>query len=350
VKANPPILAALSLSLLVGLAACGKKGDLLPPLSKIPSPPSGVGAVQRGASVFLEWTNPTTYIDGHPLDSLSAVEVWMAEDRAEEFATKSGLAARIPMAQPPAASAGRFEYALVPAPRAGTSLVFGLKAADSRRRLSAFSGLAAVRIQVLPSPPSGLEAEVGNEAIQLRWDPPPDNIDGTAPARVKGYDLYRSVGGALPVKLNSALITDTRFADTGFEFDADLAYTVRAAAGEAEPYGQSADSAPCRLRPEDTFAPGAPAGLLSLAGPDFISLTWDARDEKDLAGYRVWRRAEGQEDYTELTAAAVRETTFKDSAAERNKRYEYALTAEDAKGNRSGRSDPVAGEIKTERP
>lgn len=369
-KTTATVLTALSLALLAGLAGCGKKGALLLPLSNVPSSPSGLGLVQRGATIILEWTNPTTYIDGHPLEKPAAVEVWLVEERveagkpaprlpnAEEFASKSRLVVRIPREQfspagkekAAAAPMIRYEYPLTAGSPVGLSLIFGLRAADAGRKLSAYSDLAAVLTLALPSPPVGLKATVRNEAIELGWEAPPDNIDRSVPARLTGYHLYRSIDGNPAVRLNPSLITDTRFGDTTFEFGLETVYTVRAATQDAEPYGQSSDSAPCRLRPEDTFAPAAPEGLMSMTGLDFISLSWDACGEKDLAGYRVWRRAEGQSDYVELTAAAIKETNFQDSTAERGRRYEYAVTAEDIRGNRSGRSAPVSEQIKGGRP
>ncbi|MCJ7613077.1 MAG: hypothetical protein MUP19_12540, partial [Candidatus Aminicenantes bacterium] len=139
-KTTATVLTALSLALLVG---CGKKGALLPPLSNVPSSPSGFGLVQRGATIILEWTNPATYIDGHPLVKLSAVEVWLVEERveagtpapglpnAEEFASKSRLAVRIPREQftpagkekAAAAPVIRYEYSLPAGSPVGLSLI-----------------------------------------------------------------------------------------------------------------------------------------------------------------------------------------------------------------------------------
>jgi predicted small lipoprotein YifL len=76
-KARLPILSIL---LLAGLAACGHKGALLPPLVKIPSPPSDLKLLQRGDKLTLEWKNPATFIDGRPLEAVSAVDIWLVEE------------------------------------------------------------------------------------------------------------------------------------------------------------------------------------------------------------------------------------------------------------------------------
>jgi predicted small lipoprotein YifL len=387
VKIPPAAPLLLALVLLSGLTACGKKGALLLPLSNVPSPPTEVTVFQRGRNVTVEWKNPTSYIDGHPLEGLSAVEVWLLRTPLEsdkpaprppapqEFGSQAKMLARLP-APPPVAKAPRassaaaaegaeagpesgrgektgsgataaetfvprYVYTLESDKPAAERLVFGLRAEDSRRKTSAFSTLAVFQPRVLPAPPVGLRAEVKAEEIELSWEAPADNIDGSKPAQVKGYNVYRSLESGPPVRLTETPATETHYADKTFEFGTETVYTVRATEALAEPFGESADSEPLSLKPEDTFPPSAPAGLTALVGPDFISLTWDPVQDKDLAGYRVWRRVKGAEKYEELTTAPIPQTAFEDRQAERARRYDYVVTAEDRWGNRSAYSASV---------
>ena len=57
--------------------ACGKKGDIRPPLVLRPQPVEKLTAVQRGTRVILEWTDPTVSVDGTGLPGLSEAEVWL---------------------------------------------------------------------------------------------------------------------------------------------------------------------------------------------------------------------------------------------------------------------------------
>lgn len=384
----------LGLALVISLAGCGRKGALLPPLSKEPSPPSDVALTQRGGTILITWQNPTTFIDGFALGGLSAVEVWLCQDTleagkpaprpptAEQFASNAKLLRRITSeefpgtlkkekesqdkadtqqvqnkpgraakkARPKQKTAAeltlRYEYVLTSEKPDTTRLFFGLRAADDKGRLSDYSGPNALIPRVLPSAPADLQGVVKNDAVDLRWQAPVDNFDKSKPPQVKGYNVYRSLQGGPPVRLNTELISATETTDPTFEFGKETVYTVRAATRDKEPFGESGDSAPFRVRPEDVFPPSAPAGLTAVAGPDFISLTWDANVEKDLAGYRVWRRVQGQTEYEELTAAPVKETTFQDNTAAQGRRYEYAVTAEDLGGNRSAFSKPASEHLK----
>ena len=393
-RTRTTLAALLGLALLLAGSACGKKGALLPPLSKTPSTPSDVSLSQRGRTIVLSWRNPTTYTDGYDLPGLSAVEVWLLqqdvpagtpapkapaaadfEDQAkllvrlksDEF--PSALKARAEAAAPAKEAGGRparkakaqaaqaavgevlkYDYALtVPKPDQ-VRLFFGVRALDLRGRASDFSGPTSFTPRILPAPPSGVTGTVKSDAVDLAWTAPAENIDGSKPAPVKGYNVYRSSDGGPATKVNPELITGTSTSDKSFEFGRDLAYTVRAATQDKEPFWESGDSEPFKIRPEDVFPPAPPAGLAAVAGPDLVSLSWEPSPGQDVAGYRVWRRVEGSTEFQELTPEPLKGTTFQDTTAERGVRYEYAVTAEDLKGNRSPFSATVAEGIKEARP
>jgi hypothetical protein len=426
VRRPKTLTALLGLALVLAGSACGKKGALLPPLSKTPSLPSDVALVQRGRMIIISWRNPTTYTDGYDLPGLSAVEIGLVEQdipspqpvqpppvgqpaqaapvakpaqaapsvpaapkpptaaefeeqarilvriRSDEFpgALKAKAEAKAPEAAPPVKGApGRqaakakaklkagtgellkYDYVLTAPKPDRVRLYFGLRAFDLRGRGSAFSGPTGFTPRVLPSPPSGLTGTVKREAIDLAWTAPSDNIDGSEPALdIKGYNVYRSVDGGPAVRINPELITGTSTVDKSFVFGQDLVYTVRAATQDAEPFWESGDSEPWEVRPEDVFPPAPPAGLTAVAGPDLISLSWEPNTETDLAGYRVWRRVLGTTDFEPLTSEPLKATTFQDTTARRGVRYEYAVTAEDLKGNRSDYSKTVTEGLKEARP
>jgi fibronectin type 3 domain-containing protein len=93
---------------------------------------------------------------------------------------------------------------------------------------------------------------------------------------------------------------------------------------------------------KDTFAPAVPSGLVSIATEDFISISWDANLEKDLAGYRVWRKMEGKDKYISLTPLPIQGNAFNDTSVEKNNKYYYAITAQDKSGNESPKSESVS--------
>jgi hypothetical protein len=340
------------------LAACGRKGSILPPLVLVPQPAENVRAAQQGDRVILEWSNPSAYIDGTPLAGIGAVEIWAA-DRAESYPAGARLLKSLSgneLAALPtggAAGAKTLIYSFVPdaKDRMGKPLVLAVRVWDARKkRLSVFTPAAAMTYVLVPKPPLGLRVSVAENRIQLRWDAPAGNIDGSAPAALKGYNVYRSEAGGARVRLNGRPFPESAFDDVDFVFGKTYTYLVRASATDAEPYAESADSPVAVVTPKDVYPPAVPAGLTAAAGGSVITLLWDAGREPDLAGYRVWRRTAGRGEFKPLTDRPIAENTYSDATVTAGVRYEYTVSAVDKAGNESARSAAVSEILKESQP
>jgi hypothetical protein len=146
------------------------------------------------------------------------------------------------------------------------------------------------------------------------------------------------------------LIKDPTWTDTNFEFGTSYRYTVRAVLNDTLPSPESGDSAAAEITPQDTFPPAPPAGLKTIAGAGFISLSWESNPEADLAGYRVWRKSPAEADFRLLTETPLLETNYNDRTVHPGVIYNYALTALDKSGNESPRGTPVAETARSPRP
>ncbi len=71
----------------------------------------------------------------------------------------------------------------------------------------------------------------------------------------------------------------------------------------------------------------APSGLIAEAGANKVYLEWNPNLEKDLAGYRVYRRLDKEKTFHCLTANPIKENEFTDKGLENGVRVEYAVTA-----------------------
>ncbi|MFQ6037251.1 MAG: fibronectin type III domain-containing protein [Candidatus Aminicenantales bacterium] len=352
-------------------ANCGKKGNLLPPLVRIPEPPEAVEAVQRADKIILSWKNPEAFVDGRALERIDRVEVWVFEKdipaeegpgqeaeetpRGDAFERKGELAGTIEAANfedhrvrdERAEPRLRFVYTLPEAAAASRTFLFALRV-NVGKKYSDFSEPVSITPLIVPLPPEDVSATAFEDRIEIRWKAPSENMDHSGPARVKGYNVYRSVDEGEPERLNEELIKGETFSDRDFLFGQTYTYFVRASATESPPYYESGDSEPAEVEARDVFAPGAPEGLAVVAGQDLIALTWDPNPEKDIAGYRVWRKAEGEEGYQVMTAAPIRDNAFMDTQVESGIRYAYAVTAVDQAGNESPKSRPVSGSLRKE--
>ncbi|MGC9003243.1 MAG: fibronectin type III domain-containing protein [bacterium] len=71
----------------------------------------------------------------------------------------------------------------------------------------------------------------------------------------------------------------------------------------------------------------APSGLIAEAGANKVYLEWNPNLEKDLAGYRVYRRLDKEKTFHCLTANPIKENEFIDKGLKNGVRVEYAVTA-----------------------
>ena len=389
------VAAAAVLVLLVG-PGCGKKGPIHAPLVLVPQPVESLKAVQRGGQVILEWTNPESFIDGRPLGEIGAAEIWLEErpeapsketpgQPARDFSARGKRIALISLQPKAAASdqekaaksqAGKskaaaekprpkkapsrtpggglsFAYSLGSTGWTGKTFIFAVRVSDPKnKKYSDFSNEVSIKPQVLPGPPAGIQAEILADRVDIRWKAPDANFDSSKPPLAKGYNVYRlePESAGAPIRVNAALLTGTEFSDRDFLFDRPYRYFVRASASDSEPYLESDDSPAVDVLPRDVFPPAVPSGLAALKSQDVITLVWDAGKDSDLAGYKVWRKTEGQPDFVCLTQPPIIENTYTDRAVEKNKRYEYAISAVDTRGNESAKSAPVSEIIKDPNP
>ncbi len=297
--------------ILLAAVACGRKGPLELPYSRIPAPVEDVVVYQRGDRAVLEWTNPETNIDGHPPVGLEAVEIWLVSSgpaaagpalTSQDFEKAGRMLVRLTgddlASLDPARSGG------VP-PRLTTSVpldgsppavrAFSFRVRANGERLSDFSPPVSLEIRPCALPPEMPAAAVSERFVELRWSPPRANVDGTAPPVVHGYTVYRSEDGRSPRCLTSEPLMALRFEDRDVKFGSLLRYHVRTASSAEFPYLESADSEAVEIRPRDTFPPSPPEGLVGIVEGGAVSLSWKAGREEDLVGYRVWRRRRGPE-------------------------------------------------------
>jgi VCBS repeat-containing protein len=92
----------------------------------------------------------------------------------------------------------------------------------------------------------------------------------------------------------------------------------------------------------DVTPPAAPLNLAASAVGSNMSLTWTGHAEPDLAGYKVFKKVDGE--WIEIAALSEMETSYLDSNLV-NGVYSYCVTAFDLIGNESAPSNEASGTI-----
>ena len=358
----------LFVSILIVMASCGKKGPIEPPMVRVPQAVENPVLTQRGSTFLLTWTNPSAYVDGNPLGEVTEAEIWMIkEDRAagstaktwtaEDFESKAELLARVSKDQFPSLRRAdakteaelTYGYALTGEDIGRKVLTFSLRVRDLKKRVSGFAVPASLEALTPLAAPRNVRAEVFEDHIQVSWESPEQAQKEATPPQTAGYNVYRSDGGNPASRLNSALLNKGEFRDKDFSFGRAYRYFVRAVL-ESTPPVESDDSEGAEVTAKDVFPPAPPSGLTAIGGAGFIALSWEAGRESDLVGYRVWRRAAGEGDFSLVADLPETDSSFSDSRVEKSRRYEYAITALDSTGNESRKSAVVPGIVRDDSP
>ena len=342
-----------SLLLLLFLtAACGKIGEPLPPLIRIPRPVVDLAARQQGGEVVLSWTLPRLNTDGSTATTLASVEIYRAI-REPSPAAGAGPAPgvsdlwRVLQAEPvPDREEKKSLRDLLEAGDLSEVLErefsYAVKVFNRKGQTAGFSNIATLRLQVVPHPPGRPNLDATEEFVEVSWTPAATNIDGSPAGPGAAFNLYRtSAGGsAAGSPLNPTPVSGTSYRDGSARLGETYAYRVRAVLETAGGRVESLDSEEASLLYRDVYPPGPPRQLTLAVGREFLSLAWFPNSEADLAGYHVFRRR-GRGEFMRLNATATQRTSYADRDLQKGRPYSYRVTAVDRAGNQSDFSNVV---------
>jgi hypothetical protein len=347
----------------VSLSACGKVGAPVPP-AHFTERTADLSAIQRGGKVMLSWPAPRLVAKETDRNYIARVDIFrltetrdqlpvLDPDDFEEQAVNVGFLDRATI-EAQVKQLGRLDFTDVinltdPRSLANTRLRYAVRYVNKREQAALFSNSVAIDpVPGIALPPAGLSvAKQEQDAVTLSWVAPDANVDGTQPATVVGYNLYRrNAKKANPGEpLNLEPITATTFIDTKFQYGINYVYVVRALSQGANGLIESADSKPLPFAPKDTFPPSAPEPVTIASANGVISLFWPSAPERDVIGYVVYRAraADAPEDqWTKLTPQPITPVTFRDDRVEIDQTYFYRVTAVDRFNNESRPSAVVS--------
>jgi hypothetical protein len=227
-------------------------------------------------------------------------------------------------------------------------LRYSIAYVNSREQEAPFSNTVAIEpfptVSKAPGQPSAVDTS--QDHVTLTWKPPDANVDGTTPAAVVGYNVYRRrVSDPEPELLNAEPLGDARFVDTKFKYEVPYIYTVRALSQGTSGLIESADSLDLTHTPQDRFKPSAPDPVSIASANSVISLFWPTSPERDVVGYLVYRSESQQpaaQEWTRLTPEPIPTVTYRDEHVTLGTRYYYRVTAIDKFKNESESSTIVS--------
>lgn len=208
---------------------------------------------------------------------------------------------------------------------------------NNKNQAAGLSNQAHIVPIPIPLSPEVLSAEVMEDSIRLKWTAPSQNMDGSKPARIAGYSIYRSEEPEkLPAApMNPDPVQRPEFEDHSFQFDKTYYFAVSTVGSLQNPY---AESLPSRIHPvtvRDIFPPVPPRDFNAIFEGGIVILLWAPSSSADVAGYRVYRQEKGAAAKQLLQNALITALSFRDTRVESDKNYEYSIQAVDTHGNES---------------
>lgn len=350
---NKAALVFINFALLITLC-CGKRKPPLPPVEKTPQR-TEISGLQQGNKIFLTWDLPTQTVSYQKSFNISRADVYRLLEPAasplslteEEFSSRSTLIATVPIV---VANEGikqqtytdTLEYA-----GQAARLRYAIRFVNSNGQKTAFSNFLLIEPTAkIADVPQTVTAKMTKDSIFLNWSAPINNIDGSKPANIIGYNVYRSSDASNFKILNNAPVTANEFLDTVYDFGNEYKYFVRTVSlgGGGEPI-ESLNSNLAVVTPKDIFPPEAPSAVTIAAAPENLSVFFAFNSEKDIAGYKIYRttdRSLAKSEWQLLTPELITTNTFQDKTVQSGKTYFYYLIAVDRAGNSSEPSEIVS--------
>ena len=198
---------------------------------------------------------------------------------------------------------------------------------DRVGQLIAISDTIDVYFSFEPEPPKNLKAEVKENYILLRWEPPLLDIEGKSLNNLVGYNIYlRKKDEEAYIAINKILIKKESYVDMDLEKEVVYSYLVRAVDNHYPPWHESDDSNIVEIENKNLVPPQAPGNLKAVGGMGKISLSWERNLEPDLLGYRIYRSKTPGKGYELLNRELIKEEYFDDSSALKGIKYYYVVT------------------------
>jgi hypothetical protein len=321
---RPLVSAALVAALWA--SSCGHVGDPLAPRANIPGKITDLLVLQRGPTIYIQFSPPPRTTEGIAITTPLELEVaagpgitpldiqtWAA--RGQKFT--------------PTVEGGLAKLEIPASPWVGREMLFSARAVGMNRKDSGWSSPPVVLPVVAPpAAPENLEAQPTAQGVRLTWTGAPGM-----------FRVYR-MGPGEKTFSRMADVEQNSWTDPSIEFGKPYDYLVqRIVKLEGGREAESVLTAEKSITPKKTFPPAIPTGLHAAAAPGSIEIAWNQNTEPDLEGYRVYR-AVGDGPFQRI-AEVSQIPAYSDHAVEAGKKYRYAVSAFDPFNNESERSAAV---------
>jgi hypothetical protein len=336
----------LMLMLAFSLVSCGKKGPLKLDPPKLPVKIRSVQIRQIGTDIKLSWNYPTQLSDKKTRmerKKISKVRIYYADKKLppKKFKKKSSLLLKLDQKKMKAEN--NVFSKLIP---------FKTKNLDKKdhsfairyiyeRKKSPLSPIVTIQTVIPTKPITDLTIKKENKVIKLQWTSPALNLSNKPIGHIIGYRIYKKIKKGSFILVNKENVLREFYEDKDTGKDGEYFYRVSSViSNEIESEASNIVSVDVK----DIFPPDPPSNLISFTSEDHIFLTWNPVEDKDLAYYKVFRKADSDSEF-KLIADKLKQNYYKDINVQKGETYRYSISAVDLKGNESKNSNEVQEDL-----
>jgi len=348
-----PVIAAI-LVILPLLVGCAKIAEPQPPEIRIPKAAVDLSGHQRADSVVLQATLPRQNTTGSPVTTLQRVEVYrLAENPSMATNLKQIPSEQFEQDADPILSIAESRFPdltkenylifednlpnMEPSFKYMNAFRYALLFVNDKNQAAGFSNQFVIAPVAIPLPPEGINTKVYEDFIHLRWVEPSENMDGSKPPRISGYNMYRSENpeSMSSKPLNSEPLQKPEFKDVHFQFDNTYYYRIRVIGSLGDPLAESALSKGTSVTPRDIFPPQPVGNFNVISDNDAALLLWQPSSSTDIAGYRIARTEKETGAIKQLQTELITAYSYSDGTILSGRTYTYTIESIDRHGNES---------------
>lgn len=325
----------LLLAFFIGLAACGKKADPVPPRLVVPRAITDLKIDVRPGARYLVWSIPTENTDGSRPAAIKAFSIFSKTlkqgDEGCVFCDEGfDLLATIDLTRPKQGyiDSGMVYYPLPLIPRDSLQAIKVLSKNNHGWQSKPSNKIKVYGFEPL-DPPKPLSCEPGAAVITLSWKKPVPADQSGARVKVYGYRVYRQDTSGKWKLITPEVITDLSYVDVGLKDWHPYRYAVTTISIFQGTPWESQRSKPVAVIPGDYTPPAPVADFTAFPFQGGVQLVWQANQEPDLQVYRI-HKYEVESGRSYILEVPPGTTNYLDVQVMPGRHYVYRISAIDA--------------------
>ncbi len=285
----------LLLASIFALGGCGYKDKPVAPQKVLPKKITDLRHQLSEKGVTLFWSYPRETVTGDNLTDISEFVMYRAVVPIDSYCDSCP----IPFGSPITLAGGAipdeggktasYQATLL---RPGNLYFFKVRSKSGWWAESADSNVIKFLWNTPLTAPESLEISTKDSVVTLSWQPVAKHLDDSPITEPVTYQVMRSVEGKAFVQIGEP-VSETTYKDTDVVNGRKYFYQVQALSMYPQGTVGGGVSDTVAAAPADTTAPATPQEIRGIKTGTGIKIFWAQVNEKDLKGYRIYRRQQG---------------------------------------------------------